>query len=135
MLQGNPVELDVIVLAGVVLAGSLGSMSIRRMFPHGHIDVSLFDGASLMAVLLVIVVALGLSASILTPILPLLMLIGAVRLLPIGGRVRTGFLIIGCLSIAFGAALAAGDLPSSQIAAMKLLGSSSQAAFSGMLWP
>ena len=74
-------------------------------------------------VLSVIVVALGLSASILTPILPLLALIGAVRLLPIGGRIRTGFLIIGCLSIGLGAALSTGDLPSSEIAALKLLGS------------
>ncbi len=117
------VELSVIALIGVVSAGSLGSAFIRQVFQRDHREVSLVDGAFLKVVLSVIVVVLGLSASILTPILPLLALIGAVRLLPIGGRIRTGFLIIGCLSIGLGAALSTGDLPSSEIAALKLLGS------------
>jgi predicted cation transporter len=124
MLPGTHAELGVIALMGVVLAGSLGSAFIRRIFQPNHIEGSLLEGTLLKVVLSVIVVVLGLSASILTPILPLLVLIGAVRLLPIGGgRVRTGFLIIGCLSIGLGAALSTGDLPSSEIAALKLLGS------------
>ena len=123
MLPGTHAELGVIALMGVVLAGSLGSAFIRRIFQPNHIEGSLLEGTLLKVVLSVIVVVLGLSASILTPILPLLALIGAVRLLPIGGRIRTGFLIIGCLSIGLGAALSTGDLPSSEIAALKLLGS------------
>jgi len=123
MLPGTHAELGVIALMGVVLAGSLGSAFIRRIFQPNHIEGSLLEGTLLKVVLSVIVVVLGLSASILTPILPLLVLIGAVRLLPIGGKVRTGFLIIGCLSIGLGAALSTGDLPSSEIAALKLLGS------------
>jgi predicted cation transporter len=117
------VELGMIALIGVVLAGSLCSAFIRRIFQPNHIEGSLLEGTLLKVILSAIVVVLGLSASILTPILPLLVLIGAVRLLPIGGRVRTGFLIIGCLSIGLGAALSAADLPSSEIAALKLLGS------------
>jgi predicted cation transporter len=117
------VELGVIALIGVVSARSSGGAFIRQVFQRDHRVVSLVDGAFLKVVLSVIVVVLGLSASILTPILPLLALIGAVRLLPIGGRIRTGFLIIGCLSIGLGAALSTGDLPSSEIAALKLLGS------------
>ena len=123
MLKRTQAELGVIPLIGVVLAGSLGSAFIRRIFHPNHIEGSLLEGTLLKVVLSVIVIVMGLSASILTPILPLLVLIGAVRLLPIGGRVRTGFLIIGCLSIGLGAALSTGDLPSSEIAALKLLGS------------
>ena len=123
MLQGNPVDVDVIALIGVVLAGSLGSAFVRRIFQPNHIEGSLLEGTLLKVVLSVIVVVLGFSASILTPILPLMVLIGAMRLLPIKGRVRTGFLIIGCLSIGLGAALSTADLPSSEIAALKLLGS------------
>jgi len=124
MLQGTQAELGMIALIGVVLAGSLGSAFIRRIFQPIHIEGSLLEGSRLKVVLAVIVVVLGLSAWLLTPILPLLVLIGAVRLLPIGGgRVRTGFLIIGCLSIGLGAALSTADLPSSEIAALKLLGS------------
>lgn len=122
MLQGTQAELGIIALIGVVLAGSLGSAFIRRIFQPNHIEGSLLEGILHRVILSVIVVVLGLSASILTPILPLLVLIGAVRLLPIEGRVRTGFLIIGCLSIGLGAALSTADLPSSEIAALKLLG-------------
>jgi predicted cation transporter len=126
------VELGMIALIGVVLAGSLGSAFIRRIFQPNHIEGSLLEGTLLKVILSAIVVVLGLSASILTPILPLLVLIGAVRLLPIGGgRVRTGFLIIGCLSIGLGAALSTADIPSSEIAALKLLG----LTISCMLWP
>ena len=85
MLPGTHAELGVIALMGVVLAGSLGSAFIRRIFQPNHIEGSLLEGTLLKVVLSVIVVVLGLSASILTPILPLLVLIGAVRLLPIGG--------------------------------------------------
>jgi predicted cation transporter len=96
---------------------------------------SLLEGAFLKVVVSVIIVVLGLSAWILTPILPLLVLIGAVRLLPVKGRARTGLLLIGCLSIGLGAALSTADLPSSHIATLKLMGSLFQVTIYGMLWP
>ena len=123
MLKRTQAELGVVPLIGVVLAGSLGSAVIRRIFQLNNRAVYLLEGTHLKVVLSVIVVMLGLSAWLLTPILPLLLLIGTVRLLPIRGRVRTGFLIIGCLSIGLGAALSTADIPSSEIAALKLLGS------------
>ena len=129
------VERGVIALTGVVLAGSLGSAFIRRIFQPNHIEGSLLERFLHTAALSVIVVVLGLSAGLLTPILPLLVLIGIVRLLPIKGRARIGFLLIGCLSIGLGAAMGTADLPSSQIAALKLLGSLFQVTISGMLWP
>ena len=132
MLQ---VELGVIALTGVVLAGSLGSGFIRRIFQPNNIVGSLLEGNLHKAALSVIVVVLGLSAQLLAPILPLMVLIGIMRLLPIKGRARTGFLLIGCLSIGLGAAMGTADLPSSQIAALKLLGSLFQVTISGMLWP
>jgi predicted cation transporter len=135
MLQGNSVELGVIALIGAVLAGSLGSTFSRRIFPLNQIVGSLLEGAFLKVVVSVIVVVLGLSAWILTPIMPLLVLIGAVRLLPVKGRARTGLLLIGCLSIGLGAALSTADLPSSHIAALKLMGSLFQVTIYGMLWP
>src|SRR5512137_649578 len=103
MLQGSPVELVAVALIGVVLAGSLGNALIRWLPQLNRIMRSLSEGAFLWAILSVIVVALGLCAWILTPILPLLVLVGALILLPIKGRARIGFLIIGCLSIGLGA--------------------------------
>jgi len=124
MLQGIPFEPGMITLISVVLAGLLGSAFIRQIFQFDHIDASLLKGGFLMAVLSIVVVMLGLSASILTPVLPLIMLIGVTRFLPIGGgRAKMSFLIIGCISIGLGAALSVADLPSSEIAILKLLGS------------
>jgi len=129
------VELGVIALTGAVLAVSLGGGFIRRIFQPNNIVGSLLEGTLHKAALSVIVVVLGLSARLLTPILPLLVLIGIMRLIPIKDRARTGFLLIGCLSIGLGAAMGTADLPSSQIAALKLLGSLFQVTISGMLWP
>ncbi|MCX6676427.1 MAG: DUF1646 family protein [Methanothrix sp.] len=91
------------------------------------------EGTPLKAVLTAMVVVLGLFAWILSPVLALLVLIGMAGLLPIERRARTSLVIIGCLSIGLGAALATGDLPISQIAALKLQGSPYQAAISGMV--
>jgi predicted cation transporter len=90
-------------------------------------------GTPLKVVLTVMVVVLGLFAWILSPILALLVLIGMAVLLPIEHRARTSLVIIGCLSVGLGAALATGDLLVSQIAALKLQGLPYQAATSGML--
>jgi len=98
-----------------------------------HVKGFLFKGATLKALLATMVVVLGLFAWFLSPILAFLVLIGVVGLLPIERRARASLLIIGCLSIGLGAALATADLPISQIAALKLQGSPYQATISGML--
>jgi predicted cation transporter len=87
-------------------------------------------GTPLKVVLTAMVVVLGISAWILSPVLALLVLIGMAGLLPLEKRARTSLVIIGCLSIGLGAALATGDLPISQIASLKLQGSPYQAAIS-----
>jgi predicted cation transporter len=134
MLRPTSIILEAIALFGVMLAVPLGAF-IRRISQSNDLSSSLLVGIPLKATLSVIAVVLGLLAWILTPILPLLVLIVAAKLLPIGGKAKTGFLIIGCLSIGLGAALSTGDLPISQIAALKLLGSPYQTTISGMLGP
>jgi len=91
-------------------------------------------GTPLKIVLTAMVVVLGLFSWMLSPILAIVVLIGIAGLLPIERRARTSLVIIGCLSIGLGAALATGDLPFSQIAALKLQGSPYQAAISCMVW-
>ena len=91
------------------------------------------EGTSLKAVIIAMVVVLGLFASSFSPVLALLMLIVMAWLLPIERRARTSLLIIGCLSIGLGAALATVDVPISQIAALKLQGSPYLAAISSAL--
>jgi predicted cation transporter len=97
------------------------------------LNMTPLEGTSLKAVLTAMVVMLGIFAWVLSPILALLVLIGLAGLLPIERRARTSLVIIGCLCIGLGAALAAGDLPFSQIAALKLQGSPYQAALSGLV--
>jgi predicted cation transporter len=94
---------------------------------------SILKGTPLKASLAAIVVVLGLFAWTISPILAFLALLGVVGLLPIERRVRTSLVLIGCISIGIGAALATVDLPLSQIATLKLLGSPIQAAVSGGL--
>ena len=91
------------------------------------------EGTPLKIVLTAMVVVLGLFSWVFSPILAIVVLIGTAWLLPIEHRARTSLVIIGCLFIGLGAALATGDLPISQIAALKLLGSPDQAAISGMI--
>ena len=94
----------------------------RRVSNLNRIEGSFLEGTPLKVVIFLIVVVLGLSAFVLTPIMPFLALIGVAMLLPIERRARTSLMIIGCLSIGLGAALSTADLPSSEIATQKLLG-------------
>lgn len=90
-------------------------------------------GTSIKVLSIALVVMLGIFSWVLSPVLALLVLVVAARLLPVERRARAGLVIIGCLCIGFGAAIAAGDLPIiSQIAALKLLGSPYQAALNGI---
>ena len=97
------------------------------------LQITRLEGTPLKVVLTAMVVVLGFFSWILSPILAILVLIGMAGLLPIERRARTSLVIIGCLSIGLGAALATGDLPISQIAALKLQGSPYQVAISGMV--
>lgn len=94
-----------------------------QQIPSIRIESPLLEGLPFKVLLVVMVMALGLFAWIISPVLAFLVLIGVSGLLPVERRVRTGLLIVGCLSICLGAALATADLPLSQIAALKLLGS------------
>ena len=93
----------------------------------------MLEGPSGRAVLTAIVIVLGLFASIFSPLLSVLLLIGVVALMPIDRVARVSLAIIGCISIGLGAALATGDLPVSQIATLKLFGSPVQAAISSII--
>jgi predicted cation transporter len=77
---------------------------------------------SLNVVLAMIVVVLGLSATIITPILSLFALGAIAFFLPFGRRATIKFLILGVLFMALGA-LTTVDLPLSLTTAMKLEGS------------
>lgn len=91
------------------------------------------DGITLEVLLPAMIVGVGLFAWIISPILAFAVLVGAAGLLPISRKARTSLLIIGCISISLGAALATADLPLSQIAALKLHGSPYQSTISGGL--
>ena len=76
----------------------------------------------LNVVLATIVVVLGLSAALITPILPIFALGVIAFFLPFGRRATIKFVIIGALSIAMGA-LTTVDLPLSLTTTMRLEGS------------
>jgi|WetSurSiteA1Bulk_404760.scaffolds.fasta_scaffold07425_1 predicted cation transporter len=128
------IEIGIIAGIGITVAVSFGVL-IRQIIHPNDIQNTQLGRIPLKAVLFVSLVLLGLSAWILTPLLPLLALIVAARLLPIGGRAKASFLIIGALMIGLGAALSTSDLPLSQIAVLKMLGSPYQTTISGMLGP
>ena len=90
------------------------------------------NAASIKVLSIALVVMLGLFSWMLSPVLALLVLMVSAALLPVERRARAGLVIIGCLFIGLGAAFAAGDLPISQIAALKLMGSPYIAALSSV---
>jgi predicted cation transporter len=134
MLQLTSFEFGIVACVGIMLAVPTGA-SIRQIIRPNDVQGTLLERIPLNAVLFVSLVLLGLSAWILTPLLPLLALIVASKIFPIKGRAKASFLIIGALLIGFGAAVSTSDFPLSQIAAMKLLGSPYQMTISGMLGP
>jgi predicted cation transporter len=76
----------------------------------------------LNVMLTMIIVVLGLSATILTPILPIFALGSIAFFLPVGRRATIKFVMLGALSIALGA-LTTVDLPLSLTTTMRLEGS------------
>jgi predicted cation transporter len=87
---------------------------------------------NLNVMLAMIIVVLGLSAILITPILPLLALGVITLLLPFDRRETTQFVMLGSLSTAMGA-LTTADLPLSPITTMRLEGSPFATTFLSML--
>ena len=83
-------------------------------------------------VLTTIIVVLGLSATLITPILPLFALGAIMFFLPLNRRATIKILMIGALSIALGA-LTTIDLPSSLATTISLEGSLFTTTYLGML--
>jgi predicted cation transporter len=121
MIQLDPIGLVVVGLIGVMLVLPLGGAIRQRVSPQD--GVSSAGGSTLSAAIpLIASAAVGLSACILNPIVPLLVIFGSVKLFPIEQRWRSGFLAVGCLSIVLGFAIASSGLPHSPIAIMRLQG-------------
>jgi len=127
MLQITSIDPYLVPLIGALLIVPLSSAIIARIH-HGrtqqsnHKEGHSLAGTPLKAIFILAAALLGLLSYIITPILPILALIGAARFLPMEHRMRTSLLLIGCLSIGLGAALTTVDLPFSQIAYLKLHG-------------
>ncbi len=89
-------------------------------------------GTYIKVLSIALVVMLGIFSWVLSPLLAFLVLMAMAGLMPVERRARAGLLIFGCLCIGIGAAIASVDLPLSQIAAIKLLGSPYLAALNGI---
>ena len=94
--------------------------------------VSELQEIPLNVVLAMIIVVLGLSATLITPILPLFGLGAMAFFLPFGRRATIKFLMMGAISIALGA-LTTVDLPLSLATTMRLEGSLFTTAYLEML--
>jgi predicted cation transporter len=80
-------------------------------------------------IFLEIVVVLGLSAAIITPIIPFFVLVEAVNYLSLPRGSRAIITTLGCISIFLGAALPYVEGPSSEIAVTKMQGELPSAGF------
>lgn len=112
------------IIVGIVLsvlAVGLIAHYLRPQFLQG-INDTLSDGITMKVIFLEIVIVLGLSAAIITPILPFFVLVEAVNHLPITRRTRASITVLGCVSIFLGAALFLVEGPSSIIATTKIQG-------------
>ena len=112
------------VVVGIVLSVLAVGLIVHYLKPHFLQDINgiLLDGITMKVIFLEIVVVLGLSAAIITPILPFFVLVEAVNHLPILRRTRANVTALGCLSIFLGAVLGLTEGPSSTIAVMRMQG-------------
>ncbi|VVB64428.1 Uncharacterised protein [uncultured archaeon] len=110
------------IVIGTVLSVLLAGLIIHYWRPQSlHcIDEILSYGITMKVIFLEIVVVLGLSAAIISPILSFFVLVEVVTHLPIGRRTRANLTILACLSIILGAGLSLMQEPSSAIAVMKM---------------
>jgi predicted cation transporter len=112
------------VIVGIVLSVLAAGLIAHYVGPHflRGITDSLLDGITLNVMFLEIVVVLGLSAIIITPILPFFLLIEVANHLPLTRMARANLTILASLSIFLGAALALVETPYSAIAITKMQG-------------
>lgn len=113
------------VLIGIVLSVLVAGLTAHYLRPHFLLGVNeaLLDGITMKVIFLEIVVVLGLSAAIITPVLPFFVLVEAVNHLPLLRKTRAAVTALGCLSIFLGAALGLMEESSSTIVSMKMHGS------------
>jgi len=118
------------VIVGMVLSVMVVGLLVHYYRPHflRGINDMLLDGITLKVIFLEIVVVLGLSAAIITPILPFFVLVEVVNHLPLQRWTRAKLTIFACISIFLGAALALVEEPYSAIAATKMQGTLSSAS-------
>jgi predicted cation transporter len=121
MIQLDSPGLVVVGLVAMMLALPLGGAILQRTSPHEGVSSPRRSALS-AAVPLAVSALLGLSAYILNPIVPLLVIFGSAKLFPLEHRQRSGFLAVGCLFIVLGTALAYSGLPLSPIATTRLQG-------------
>jgi predicted cation transporter len=112
------------IIVGIVLLVLAAGLVAHYLGPHllGDMNDTLQDGITMKVIFLEIVVALGLSAIIITPIIPFLLLVEVANHLPITRRMRANLAMLASLSIFLGAALALVETPHSGIAIAKMQG-------------
>ena len=120
MLFQSLSELCSVLLVIIALAMPLGRAFVfRRELWFDRKMAFALKEIPLNVMLTMIIVVLGLSATLITPILPLFALGAIAFFLPFGRRASIEFLMIGALSIALGS-LATVDLPLSLLTTMRL---------------
>lgn len=119
------------VVIGTMLSVLVAGLIVHYYRPHflRWINDNLLDGITMKVIFLEIVVVLGLSAAIITPILPFFALVEVVNHLPIQRKTRASLTLFASLSIVLGAALALVEEPYATIAAVKMQGTLSSANF------
>jgi len=112
------------IIVGIMLSALVAGLIAHYLGPHflSGINDALLDGITMRVIFLEIVVVLGLSAIIITPILPFFLLVEVVNHLPLTRRIRANLTIIASLSICLGAVLALVETPHSMIAITKMQG-------------
>jgi predicted cation transporter len=119
------------VVIGIVLSVLVAGLIVHYFRPHflRWINDLLLDEITMKVIFLEIVVVLGLSAVIISPILPFFVLVEVVNHLPLLRRTRASLMILASLSIFLGAALALVEEPYSTIAVTKMQGALPSANF------
>lgn len=109
---------------GIMLLVLVAGLILHYHRPHflDSINGALLDGITLKVLFLEIVVVLGLSSAIITPVLPFFVLVEVVNHLPILHRSRAKLMIMASLSIFLGAAMALTEGPYSTLAITKMQG-------------
>jgi predicted cation transporter len=133
MLDRSLSELCSVPLLVIAVAMPFVGAFVRRreLWFDGKL-ASAFQEINLNVILAMIIVVLGLSAILITPILPLLALVVITLLLPFDRWETTKFVMLGSLSTAMGT-LTTADLPLSPITSMRLEGSPFATTFLSML--